>query len=156
VLRPSATVELLWQDETGSTASMTLSIPSSLTYDEIAADAEALAALVVPLTGAALTGIRVRYRSALGTLIPADDSTPITRVGAFYFDTQPDEPDTIITVPAIKDSIILVDEPMAGVGIDRQNPDVEAFVTAVIGSNLSNPFGDVITALIAAYRVSRV
>src|SRR6185369_5933249 len=106
MLKPSAMVELVWQDETGSTAVTQLNIPSSLTVDEIDANATALASILVPLTGATLIKQRIKYTKAPEPLSPASDSTPITRTGAFFFTTGDDTPDAVIIVPAVKDSIL--------------------------------------------------
>lgn len=156
MLKPTAVVELVWQDETGSNASTLVQALSSATVSEIDASVTALASVLTPLTGCVLIKQRIKYISKPEIRPTASNSTPIVRAGAFYFDCQLDTPDAIITIPSIKDSIILTAEPLAGVGIDTTNADVIAFIETVIGVNATNQFGDAITALIAAYRVSRV
>lgn len=156
MLRPSATVELIWQDESGNTATTTLSAPSDLTVSEIDADATALASILLPLSGCILIGTRIRYKSAFEAPVPATGSTPITRTGIFFFSTDGDNSDTLVSVPAIKDSIILSDGVSIGVGIDTMDSDVLAFITAVIDNGISNPFADDITGFVSAYLQSRV
>lgn len=156
MLNPSATVELVWQDESGSTAVTQLNCPSSIDNASIAVDAEALAAILAPLTGCTLVKIRVKYRSAFEAPVPASGSTPVTRTGIFFFSTGTTTPDSLVSVPAVKDSIIETTEPGAGVRIDLTNDDVIAFGDAVVSAGMSNPFGDVFELLFAAYIQSRV
>jgi len=156
MLRPSAVVELVWQDETGSTAVTQLSASSSLTVAEIDADATALASILVPLTGATLIKQRIRYVWKPDSPVAAGDSTPIKRTGIFFFSADPPSPDGLISVPAVKDSVLSTIEPFAGYAIDRDNADVIAFAAAVVDNGITNPFGDPFTALVAAYLQSRV
>lgn len=156
MLKPTAIVELVWQDETGSTAVTQLSADSSLTVAEIDADAMALASILVPLTGATLVKSRIKYISVPETLVAASGSTPITRTGIFFFSTGPDTPDSLISVPSVKDGIVSTTFPTEGYGIDLSNSDVVAFGDAVTSNGISNPFGDVFVSLFAAYIQSRV
>src|SRR4029453_4262028 len=121
VLRPTAVVELVWQDESGSTAVTLLRVPSSSTVEQADVSATALASVLLPLTGAVLVRQRIRYQRSFEVPPPADNSTAIVRAGGFWFDCEGDTPDAIIVVPAITESVILTNEPMAGVGIDPQN-----------------------------------
>jgi len=156
VLRPNAVVELVWQDETGSTASTMLNVTSSSTVEDIDAAATALASIVLPLTGAVLIKQRIKFKNETVPRTDPADSTPIVRSGVFYFSVDPPSPDGLITVPSIKESVISDVEPFAGVGIDRDNSDIIAFVDAVLAAGVTNVFGDAFTALVAAYRQSRV
>jgi len=156
VLKPAAIVELVWQDETGSTASTMLSAPSSSTLDDIDAAATALASIIAPLTGAVLVKIRIKYRSQTVPRTEPVDSTPIARSGVFYFSVDPPSPDGLVNVPSIKESVISDVEPFAGVAIDRDNTAVIALSNAILAGGVTNPFGDAFTALVAAYRQSRV
>ena len=156
MLKPSAVVELVMQDETGSTAAVTLHAPSSATYAEIDASATALASILLPLTGAVLVRQRIKYVAVPDSPVSADNDTAIVRTGLFFFSTGTTTSDTGIMVPAVKDAIISTTEPTAGVGIDLTNSDVIAFEDAVIASGVTNPFGDAIEALFVAYLQSRV
>lgn len=156
MLKPAANVELVWQDETGSTAVTMLHVPSSATVDDIDASATALASILLPLTGCVLIKQRIKYINQTVPRTEPADSTPITRSGVFYFSVDPPSPDGLINVPSIKESVISDVEPFAGVGIDRDNSDVIAFVDAVLAADVTNAFGDAFTALVAAYRQSRV
>lgn len=156
MLRPNAVVELVWRDETGSRAVTQLNAQSSATYAEIDASATALASILASLTDAVLVEQRVRYKSAFETTSLAGGDTPITRTGIFFFSTGSSTPDSLISVPSIKDSILVTDGPMEGVGIDLSNADVIAFGDAVVSNGFSNPFGDVFDSLFAAYLQSRV
>lgn len=156
MLKPVAIVELVWQDESGSTASTMLSAPSSATVDNIDAAATAIASIIAPLTGAVLVKIRIKYRAQTVPRTEPVDSTPIARSGVFYFSVDPPSPDGLINVPSIKESVISDVEPFAGVAIDRANSAVISFVDAVLAGGVTNPFGDVFTSLVAAYRQSRL
>jgi len=156
MLKPSAVVELIWQDATGSTGVTQLNAPSTLDREVIAADAAALAAIVVPLTNCSLIGIRVRYKTEPALPVLLTGGSPITKTGIFFFSTGPSTPDALVSVPALKDSVVLSSGPTAGVGIDLSNTDVMTFASAVVSGGMSNPFADVFTALFAAYIQSRV
>lgn len=156
MLKPTATVALVWQDETGSTAATMLSVPSSATVDEIDAAAMALASIIVPITDAVLIKSRITYRSQTVPKPEPVDSTPIARSGVFYFAVDPTSPDGLITVPSIKESVLSDVEPFSGVSIDRDNSAVIDFVDGVIAGGITNVFGDVFTALVTAYRQSRL
>lgn len=156
MLKPAANVELVWQDETGSTAVTMLHAPSSATVDDIDASATALASILLPLTGCVLIKQRIKYINQTVPRTEPADSTPIVRSGVFYFSVDPPSSDGLINVPSIKESVISDVEPFAGVGIDRDNADVIAFVNAVLAGDVTNAFGDAFTALVAAYRQSRV
>ena len=156
MLRPTAVVELIWQDETGSTSATTVFAPSSLTVEQIDAKATALASIVASMTGCVLIKQRIKFIDAtVPKPVPAS-STPIIRTGAFFFSTNFAAPDGVILVPAIKDAILSDVEPLAGYGIDSDNIDVIAFENIVVAGGITNPFGDAFTALIAAYLQSRI
>jgi len=156
VLRPDAIVELVWRDESGSTAVTTLHAPSSLTVTEIDASATAVASILASLTDCVLIGQRIRYKTAFEPLPTLANSTPITRVGSFFFSTEGDASYAIITIPAIKDAILVESGPTAGYAINLANSDVIAFKDAVTSLPFSNPFADAVVALLAAYLQSRV
>jgi hypothetical protein len=133
-----------------------LNVTSSSTVEDIDAAATALASIVLPLTGAVLIKQRIKFKNETVPRTDPADSTPIVRSGVFYFSVDPPSPDGLITVPSIKESVISDVEPFAGVGIDRDNSDIIAFADAVLAAGVTNVFGDAFTALVAAYRQSRV
>lgn len=156
MLKPSAIVELVWQDASGSTTATTLSAPSDLSVADIDASASALASLLIPMTRCSLIKQRIRYKWVPEERpVPAGD-TPIHNAGAFFFSTGTATPDTMIAVPSIKDSLFVVAGPGAGVRIDLENADVIALVAAVLDLGGTNPFGDAIELLFAAYLQSRI
>lgn len=156
MLRPSAVVELVWQDASGSTAATTVWANSSLTVEQIAANAETLAAIVASLTGAVLVRERIQYRSAIGATSPASGAASIKRTGIFFFSTGDDTPLALVSVPAIKDSLLETSGPREGIGIILTDSDVDTFANAVIDSDITNPFADDIIGLPDAYLQSRV
>lgn len=156
MLAPDAVVELVWQDETGSTAVTLLHAPSSLTVAEIASDAEALGAILASLTDAVLVRYRIKYRSVRETAVPATSDTPLTEAAVFVFSPGDELPMSVITVHSIKDSIMLTSGFGAGYIVDTSNTDVIAFKNAVIDNGLSNPFADDLITLVSAYRQSRL
>jgi hypothetical protein len=111
---------------------------------------------LVPLTGAVLIKQRIRYRFEVVPRSEPVNDTPIIRSGAFLFDATPDTPDGIVIVPSIKEEVLSDVEPYAGYAIDRTHIAVVAFVAALLGNGATNAFGDALSALVAAYRQSRV
>lgn len=156
MLKPSAVVELVWQDESGSTAVTTTYAPSSSTVSEIDAFATAFASILLPLTDAVLIKQRIKYVWVPDSPAVASGSNPITHTGLFFFSTGSSTPDGAVAIPGIIDDIILTSGPCSDVCIDLEDSDVIAFSDAVIAAGFSNPFGDVFTALFAAYVQSRV
>lgn len=156
MLKPSAVVELVWQDESGSTSATTLFAPSSSTVEDIDAGITVLASFLAPLTGCVLVKQRIKYVSAPFDPVLLTGGSPITKTGLFFFSTGPSTPDASIGIPGIKDSLLITDGPLAGVGIDLTNSDVLSFAASVVDNGFSNPFGDVFVSLFAAYVQSRV
>lgn len=156
MLKPCAVVELIWQDDSGSTSATTFYAPSSATVIEIDASATALASILVPITGCVLVKQRISYKWVPETPSIASGGAPIRYTGVFYFNTSPSTPDGLIMVHSIKDEVISDVEPFAGVSIDRDNSTVIGFVDAILAGAVTNPFGDAFTALVAAYLQSRV
>jgi len=156
VLKPSAVVELVWQDASGSTSAVTMHAPSSATVDDIDASASALASIIVPLTGATLIRQRIRYISVPDEPVSASGGASILRTGVFFFDTDDDAPLAVSLVKAIKDSLIVDNGFGDGVLIDTEDSDVIAFVNAVIDGGYTNVFGDDIVGLATAYLQSRL
>jgi hypothetical protein len=130
--------------------------PIGLTVEEIDANASALASILASVTGCVLIKQNIKYRNVSVPKPEPANSTPLTRSGVFFFSTDATHPDGIVTVPAIKDSVISDVEPFAGVDIDLDNADIAALVDAIIGLDASNPFGDLFSALLTAYIQSRV
>lgn len=156
MLKPSAVVELVWQDETGSNAMTTLYASSGSTVAEIDDLATAISSILASLTDAVLVKQRIKYISVPEAPVAAGGSTPVTRNGIFFFSTGSSTPDALLAIPGIKDSVLVTSGPLEGVGIDLTNSDVIAFRDAVLSLPFSNPFGDEFTSLFAAYLQSRV
>jgi hypothetical protein len=156
VLTPTAVVELVWQDASGSTAATTYFVLSSSTYAEIDASATAFASILASLTGAVLVKQRIQYKAVPEATSPASSGTTIKRTGIFFFSAGDDTPIALISVPAIKDSKLETSGPREGVGIILSDSDVIAFGDTVIAQGISNPFADIVTGLLDAYLQSRV
>jgi hypothetical protein len=156
VLTITAVVELVYLDDSGSRGAVTMHVDATSLATDIAAEAEALAAIIAPVTGCVLVTERIKYRIVQVPPLPDATGVSVKRVGAFFFSTNPPLPDAIITLPGILDSILETTGACAGYCIDVSNSDVISFVDAVIALNATNPFGDDITDLNAAYLQSRV
>jgi len=156
VLKPSAVVELVWQDETGSTSATTLFASSSATFEEIDAGVTALASFLAPLTGGVLIKQRVKYVSAPFDPVLLTGGSPITKTGLLFFSTGPSTPDGSVAIPGFKDSLLVTSGPCSDTCIDLTNSDVVSFAAAIVDNGISNPFGDVFLSLFAGYVQSRV
>lgn len=156
MLKPVATIELLYTDETGSSSVVVVNVPVSSTLVILDATATALASLIAPITDAVLTKIRYKFKAVLDGSLTDAGSNPITVCGVFFFDCGDEVPLELVTVPAIKSSLLIHAGPTSEYGIDTSNSDVIAFVDGLIAANACNPFGDVIVSIEAAYRQSRV
>jgi len=156
VLKATALVELVWQDETGNTATTTLHALSSLAYADIDASATAVASILASLTDAVLVKQRIKYTWVPESRIPASGGASIKRTAAFFFGTGDDTPIALIVVHAIKAALVVSAGVGAGVMIDTSNSDVIAFIDAVVDSIVVNPFDDDVINFETAYMQSRV
>jgi len=153
---PAALIELVWRDETGTTAETVLHISSALDHHVIADAAEAVSAIMAPLTGAVLVRYRIKYQWLPDErLAPAGD-TRITSCGMFFFSAGPSAIDGAIVVHSLKPDVLAVDGPLAGVGINLADSRVIDLASAVIDNGITNQFADVYVSLFAAYMQSRV
>lgn len=156
MLLASATVELVWQDETGSTSAVTLPVDTNSTIAQIDASASALASILVPMTGAVLIKQRIKFKAVPETPSVASGSTPIKYTGSFFYDTEDDAAIALVSVPALKEQFVLTDGPCAGICIDVSDSSVIDLFDALSASNAVNIFGDLIIELRSAYVQSRV
>jgi len=156
VLRPVATLELVYMDERGSTGATVVNIPASSSIEVGDAQATALASLIAPMTDCTLVKYRVSWRVVIEDPGIAGSSAAIVNTGVFIFSDFDGGNLGLITIPAIKDEIVETSGNGAGVAIDQENEAVLDFVAQVIDMNASNPFGDIFYRLETAYRQSRV
>lgn len=147
--------ELQYVDASGSKGTIAMRAQAGATYADIAADAESLAAIIAPLTSCRLVRLRVIFKSVVTPLPAADDSSPITRAGAFFFQSADGEHQALAIVPGILESLLTTTEPGYGVLIDTDNADVVAFVSTALELPITDPFGNEMASLLAAYRQSR-
>jgi hypothetical protein len=149
-------VEMIYQDASGSTAALTFRVPIGSTVSTALGAANALGAVVAPLTGCTLVKLRIKYilREA-EPATPADGSS-VKRCGVFIYDNIDTTHQALIKVPGILDSVLRTDEPGAGVLIDTDNSDIAVFDGVVVADGFCDPFGTDLGTLVAAYRQSRV
>jgi hypothetical protein len=155
VERALPVLELQYVDASGTRGAITVKYPLDTTVAVMDDQASALSSLIAPITGATLIRQRIIYKAAERPRPDADAGSYIFRSGIFLMMTNPPSPAAIVVVPAIIDAVLLTSGPTAGYGIDRSNSDIIAFFDAVIALNATNVFGDTITAIEAAYLVSR-
>ena len=156
MLLPVATVELVWQDDSGSTAATYLYCPSSLTVIEIDAFATAAASILVPLTDAVLIKQRIKYKWAPDERGIASGGASIKDTGSFFFSTGEENPIELIVVRSLKPELVETTGTGAGIVIDATNSYVIAFEDAVVDGIFVNPFNDDIDGFLTAYKQSRV
>lgn len=156
MLQPSAVVELIWQDASGSTSTTTVFAASSLTVADIDASASALASLIVPLTDCVLIGQRIKYKTAYEVHTDPDSDTPVSHAMALFFTAGGDTSAGVLTVPSINDGVFVTDGPGAGAVVDLGNADVSSLVTTVLDSGICNPFAVPFDDVFSGYLQSRV
>jgi len=155
VLVATATIELVYLDASGSTGAVTMHASAAQPVTEIAAQAEALAAIIAPICDCELVRSRIKYKVVQEDVPPAAIGSSVKRQGAFFFDTSDDTPIGIVSIPGISNDVIEVAGVRVGYGIDVSNSDVVAFLDELIAINATNSFGDAITSLRDAYVQSR-
>jgi hypothetical protein len=148
-------LELQYVDASSTKGALTVKYPLGTTVAFMDAQATALASLIAPITGAVLIRQRIIYKAKVRPLDTPDEGTSIVRCGLFVFSCDIDNPNAIITVPALLDSLLVTSGPTAGYEIDETNSDVETLVTLIEDDIWCNPFADDIVQLEAGYIVSR-
>lgn len=148
-------LELQYVDETGTKGAVAVKYPLGTTVAFMDAQASALASLIAPITGCSLIRQRIIYKAVVEPREVPDTGSIVHNVGAFLFFTGVDTPMEIVTVPGILDSVLKTSGPTAGYEIDESNSDIEAFLDLVEMGFYTNPFGDDVIQLQAAYRQSR-
>lgn len=148
-------LELQYVDDTGTKGTTTVKYPIGTTVAVIDAQATALASLIAPITGCVLIRQRIIYKAVVTPRPVPDVGSTIKRQGVFLFSVDPPSPYGLIAVPGILEEVLSDVEPFAGYAIDRDNAAIINFVDTVIAGDLTNPFGDALTSLAAAYRQSR-
>jgi len=150
-------LELQYLDETGRKGATTVKYPLGTTVAFLDAQATALASLIAPITGCVLIRQRIIYKAVATPRDVPDVGSTVKSQGVFIFSTSEDgsTPLEVIGVPGIEEEVISNAEPGNGVSIDVTNSDVIAFLDTVLTGVYSNPFGNDITSLAAAYRQSR-
>lgn len=149
-------LELQYLDETGSKGAMQLHAPIGTTYAEIDASALAVASIFASITGCVLIRQRILFKAVTNPKETAAAGSSIKRQGAFVFEDETGEKQSLIAVPGILDSVLVETGVSAGIAIDTTNSDIVSFVTLYIDGIWCNPFSDDMIALVAAYRQSRV
>lgn len=156
MLKPTATIELVLKDETGSSAAVVVNVPSTTSISVMDATATALASIIAPMSDCVLVKMRYCYRSITGADISSAGSTPLTTAGILFLATTSEDHIGLVNIPAIKPSFILTTGDGAGVLMDTANSDLIALVDELVTLNASTPAGDVLDHLLTAYRQSRV
>lgn len=156
MLKPVATIELVYRDETGSTGAVIVNIPSSSSIETGDAAATALASLIAPMTDCSFIKYRVSWRFQTDAPGIAESGTAIVNTGVFFFEDFDGDNIGLITVPGIKDSLIETTGAGAGVSIDTELEAVIDFKEQVIAMDGCDPFGNLFFRIAAAYRQSRV
>lgn len=149
-------LELVFQDETGSTGALYVNLTAGTTVSEADSVLGGFAAALQRLTGTVLVRTRLIYRLRNTTPVAAAPGSTIKRNGVFLIDTSSDAPGAIVALPAILDDYLIFPPPGCTTMVDLSNSNVIAFIDALIGAGVCNPFGDTATTVFAAYLASRV
>ena len=148
-------LELQYVDSSGSKGTVTMKAPLDATVDTIFADGLSLAALIAPVTSAELLRVRVIFKAVATPRVAADGDSAILHAGAFFAQDEAEERKTIFSVPAILDSLLISDGCGAGLIIDLLNEDVVEMINQALALPMTDPFGNEMASVFAAYRQSR-
>lgn len=156
MLVPTALVELVYSDGSGSNGALTLHTSAAHTVAEIASEALALGAIVASITGCVLVRLRIKYTVRIDDSPPAAIGSSVKRRAVLFLNTTDTTPLALVEILSPLDSIFLTLGPSAGYEIDASNADVTAFVVELIAEGATNVFGDAISSYNAGYLQSRV
>jgi len=148
-------LELQYVDSTGSKGTVTMKALPDSTVDAIFASGLALADVIAPVSGARLLRVRVIFKAVATPRVAADGDSAILHAGAFFAQDDAEERKTIFSVPAILDSLLISDGCGAGLIIDLLNEDVAEMINLALALPMTDPFGNEMASVFAAYRQSR-
>lgn len=148
-------LELQYLDETGTKGTTSVRYPLGTTVAVMDAQASALASLIAPITGCVLIRQRIIYKAVETPRSVPDTGSTIVRSGVFVFASEDEASLAIVQVPGILDEMMETTGVGAGFIINLSNPLVISLVDTIIESGVTNPFGVVMTHVLAAYRQSR-
>jgi len=148
-------LELQYIDATGSKGTVTLNAQAGSTYDQMDADATALASIIAPVSSCSLIRQRIIYKFVATPRPAADDSSSVKRSGSFFFETLDGTRQTLVSVPGILDSVLTTEGDGAGILIDLENEDIQSLIALILDLPATSPFGHVMQQLVTAYRQSR-
>lgn len=149
-------VDLVLMDETGSTGAVSFHLPLGTTVATAVSAANALAAVVLPVSGCVLVRRRIVYKYKEQPVPSADVGASIVSRGVFFFDCGTDSPNAVIDIPGIRDEVFITTGAGAGIVIDPTLPSVSDYISAIVDNGASNPFADDVVGFIEAYLQSRV
>lgn len=155
MLRLLPRIELIYEDESGNTSALTLTLRADTTVEDADAATSAILPIANAMTGCSLVRTRLIYKSRPNIPDMAASGSSVTHSGIILIDASGDTPGAILTIPGILSSLLLTEGPFAGIAIDRGNTDFVSFINTVIAAGATNPFGDAVTAVSAAYLISR-
>lgn len=150
------TLELVYEDSSGDTASITMSLKQGTTVVDAYAAANDLIAVVSPLTQASLVRTRLKYRFWEETRVDGGLGSLVKRQAVFFFSTTLSDGLSMANIPSIKDSLFVMEGCGAGAIIDDTNPLVQSFVEALLIGDVTDPFANAVVDFLIAYRQSRV
>jgi len=130
--------------------------PLGTTYAVLDASATALASIIAPLTSATLIRQRIIFKSVAVPRDAAEIGSLIKRRGVFYFASDSDEFVTLVEVPGISEDMLVTEGNGAGVLIDLTNGYISSLIATIIETPITDPFGNIMGHILAAYRQSRV
>jgi len=145
----------MYIDETGTKGTTTVKYPVGTTYAVIDAEASVLASLIAPITGCVLVRQRIIYKAVEIPRLSPDTGSDVKQAAVFFFATEANAIDGLLAVPGILEGVMRIDEPFAGYVVDGSNSAIVSLVAVILAAGLTNPFGDVFTSLVTAYRQSR-
>lgn len=148
-------IELVYQDDSGSTGQVEMRLPAGTTYSVADVAAQAIASAFASITGAVLVRQRIRYRANASSRAAALTGSRNKRAGIFILENVDGLSQLLVQVPGILDSVILSTGNGAGVSIDTDNSDVSSFLSALTDNGVTSPFAVVCANLVAAYVQSR-
>lgn len=148
-------LRLQWLDGSGSTAETHITINAILPVSTIESAAPSLVAALSAMTDAVLIRQEIVYPCVPASGYFGPDVGDVRRSGVFVFQDGEDGPVGLVEVPGIMDDVLVADGPGAGVLIVVSDSRVISLVDTLHTYGATNPFGDALGDLLAAYRQSR-
>lgn len=143
-------IRLYLVDGSGSYSQAEYWIRPGSTVEDGRGAAHTMRGALAGLTLCTIYGFAVEYRGVELTAPVAAGPAAAARTGVLIFTTTAPDEYAIVTIPGVRDDLVLTTGAGAGVQLDTTSPAISALVAELTNGDYVNPFGYILTGLAGA------